>query len=199
MWNSITLALELSKGFCDKGKCPGCRKCPYKRKFIPMLVTAEGFLREIWPLGIREQRTLFLGTDILSELQEMSRNWLRAQSLCPVWLFETPWIVSCQAPLSMVFSRQEYWSGLPFPSPGHLHDPRMEPGSPALAGIFLFFFNHWTTWSRNYLGWKLACVKAMKDERAWSVEWTEGYLGSWTVYLIYGALQAVWSGYQELG
>ena len=42
------------------------------------------------------------------------------------------WTVACQAPLSMGFSRQEYWSGLPFPSPGHLPDPGIEPGSPAL-------------------------------------------------------------------
>ena len=40
--------------------------------------------------------------------------------------------VACQAPLSMGFSRQEYWSGLPFPSPGDLPDPGFEPGSPAL-------------------------------------------------------------------
>ena len=44
----------------------------------------------------------------------------------------TPWTVACQAPLSMGFSRQEYWSGLPFPSPGDLPDPGIEPGSPAL-------------------------------------------------------------------
>jgi len=42
--------------------------------------------------------------------------------------------VACQAPLSMGFSRQEHWSGLPFPSPGDLPDPRSEPGSPALEG-----------------------------------------------------------------
>ena len=48
----------------------------------------------------------------------------------------TPWIVACQAPLSMGFLRQEYWSGLPFPSPGYLPDPGMEPESPALAGEF---------------------------------------------------------------
>ena len=41
-------------------------------------------------------------------------------------------VVARQAPLSMKFSRQEYWSGLPFPSPGDLPDPGMEPGSPAL-------------------------------------------------------------------
>ena len=45
---------------------------------------------------------------------------------------ETSWTVACQAPLSMRFSRQEYWSGLPFPSPGDLPDPRIEPWSPAL-------------------------------------------------------------------
>ena len=42
------------------------------------------------------------------------------------------WTVACQAPLSMGFSRQEYWSGLPFPSPGDLPDPGIEPGSPTL-------------------------------------------------------------------
>ena len=49
---------------------------------------------------------------------------------CPT--LETPWTVACQTPLSMGFSRQEYWSGLPFPSPGDLPDPGIEPGAPAL-------------------------------------------------------------------
>ena len=49
---------------------------------------------------------------------------------CPTLV--TPWTVACQAPLSMGFSRQEYWSGLPFPSPGDLPNPGIEPGSPAL-------------------------------------------------------------------
>ena len=43
----------------------------------------------------------------------------------------TPWTVACQAPLSMGFSRQEYWSELPFPSPGDLPNPEIEPVSPA--------------------------------------------------------------------
>ena len=46
------------------------------------------------------------------------------------------WTVSHQAPLSMGFSRQEYWSGLPFPSPGDLPDPGIKPSFPALAGGF---------------------------------------------------------------
>ena len=49
-------------------------------------------------------------------------------------LSETPWTIACQAPLSMEFSRLEYWSGLPFASPGDLPDPGVEPASPALAG-----------------------------------------------------------------
>ena len=44
----------------------------------------------------------------------------------------TPWTVACQALLSMEFSRQEYWSGLPFPSAGDLPNPEIELGSPAL-------------------------------------------------------------------
>ena len=43
-----------------------------------------------------------------------------------------PWTIACQAPLSMEFSKQEYWSGLPFPSPGNLLDPGIETESPAL-------------------------------------------------------------------
>ena len=45
-------------------------------------------------------------------------------------LFVTPWTVAQQAPLSMGFFRQEYWTGLPFPSPGDLPDPGIEPVSP---------------------------------------------------------------------
>ena len=52
--------------------------------------------------------------------------------LSHVQLFATPWTVAHQAPLSMEFSRQEYWGGLPFPSPGDLPNPGIEPGSPTL-------------------------------------------------------------------
>ena len=48
----------------------------------------------------------------------------------------TPWTAAHQAPLSMGFPRQEYWCGLPFPSPGDLPEPGIEPASPALAGKF---------------------------------------------------------------
>ena len=57
---------------------------------------------------------------------------VKVKSLSRVRLFATPWTVAHQAPLSMGFSRQEYWSGLPFPSPGDLPNPGIELGSPAL-------------------------------------------------------------------
>jgi len=84
------------------------------------------------------------------------RRWglpseVKVKSLSRVRLFATLWTVACQAPLSMGFSRQEYWSGLPFPSPGDLPNPGIEPRSPALqadaltsdppgnSGTFFFF------------------------------------------------------------
>ena len=57
---------------------------------------------------------------------------VKVKLLSRVWLFVTPWTVAHQAPPSMGFSRQEYWTGLPFPSPGDLPDPGIKPRSPAL-------------------------------------------------------------------
>ena len=57
---------------------------------------------------------------------------LEVKSLSCVPLFATPWTVAYQAPPFMGFSRQVYWSGLPFPSPGDLPDSAIEPRSPAL-------------------------------------------------------------------
>ena len=62
-----------------------------------------------------------------------------AQLFTHVWSFATPWVIACQAPLSMGFSKQEYWSGLPFPAPGDLLDPEIKSKpllSPVLAGAF---------------------------------------------------------------
>ena len=57
---------------------------------------------------------------------------VKVKSLSCVPLFGTPWTVAHQAPPSMEFSRHEYWSGLPFPSPGDLPNPGIEPGYPTL-------------------------------------------------------------------
>ena len=56
---------------------------------------------------------------------------VKVKSLSRVRLFVTPWTAACQTPPRMGFSRQEYWSGSPFPSPGDLPDPGIEPWSPA--------------------------------------------------------------------
>ena len=61
---------------------------------------------------------------------------MHAQSLSCVLLFAALWTVAHQAPLSMKFSSQEYWNGLPFASPGHLPDPEIEPASLAFADGF---------------------------------------------------------------
>ena len=57
---------------------------------------------------------------------------MKVKSLSRVQLFGTPWTVAHQAPRSMGFSRHEYWSGVPLPSPGDLPGPGIEPRSPAL-------------------------------------------------------------------
>ena len=61
-----------------------------------------------------------------------------AESLSRVQLFEAPWTVAHQTPLSIRFLRQEYWSELPFPLPGDLATPGIEPRSPSLQADFLF-------------------------------------------------------------
>ena len=57
----------------------------------------------------------------------MEQQKVKVKSLGRVRLFATPWTIAYQAPQSLEFSRQEYWSGLPFPSPGDLPDPGIEP------------------------------------------------------------------------
>ena len=65
-----------------------------------------------------------------NSLDELLSECVHAQSL-QLCLTATLWTVACQAPLSVGFSRQEYWNGLPCPPPGTLPDPGVEPGSPA--------------------------------------------------------------------
>ena len=66
---------------------------------------------------------------LIEELRSYTSKW---KWLSSVGLFVTPWTVACQASLSKEFSRQELWSGLPFPSPGDLPNSGIEPRSPAL-------------------------------------------------------------------
>ena len=93
----------LSKGFVIS------EKMLRTQKLIPILYDYKVFY--IFLLRLREVLALLLGH---------------------VQLSATPWTVACQGPLFMGFPRQEYWSGLPFPFPGDLPDPGIEPTSPAL-------------------------------------------------------------------
>ena len=72
----------------------------------------------------------FMGDFIAFSTQFLMCAW----SLSHIRLFVTPWTVARQAPLCIGFSRQEYWRGLPFASPGNLPDPGIKPESPSLAG-----------------------------------------------------------------
>ena len=70
----------------------------------------------------------------------------------PVRFFATPWTVACQAPLSMGFSRQKFWSGLPYPLPGDFPNPGIKPMSltfPALGGGFFTTSTTWETPSKK--------------------------------------------------
>ena len=87
-------------------------------------------------------------------LPNLSSNYCKwPYTISCVWLSATPWAVARQAPLSMKFSRQEYWSGLPFPSPGDLPNPGID-----LA--LLHFFTIWATREvpegPNFLKWSSA-------------------------------------------
>ena len=84
--------------------------------------------------------------------------------LSHIRLFVTPWTVAHQAPLSMKYSRQEYWSGLPFPSPGDLPNPGIEPGSPTLRADALLSEppgnqNLWDT-AKAVLGGKFIAIQS---------------------------------------
>ena len=78
---------------------------------------------------------------------------VKVKSLSCVRLFATPWTVVYQAPPSMGFSRQEYWSGLQFPSPRDLPDPRIEFVSPELAGGFFTTSATWEAHKNTGVGW----------------------------------------------
>ena len=70
-------------------------------------------------------------------MRQYSVQFSSVQLLSCVQLFATSWIAAHQPPLCMGFSRQEYWSELPFPSPGDLPDPGIKPGVSYIAGRFL--------------------------------------------------------------
>ena len=82
----------------------------------------------------------------------ISLKWVSSVcSLSYVWLFVTPWTAACQVPLCMEFSRQEYWSGLLFPSQGDLSNPGIKLSSPASAALAGWFFTTEPPWKTESL------------------------------------------------
>ena len=98
--------------------------------FVPLTLCCDAGVCQTytWPPGAREAQS---GAGAADQMKVKVKSLSRVDSA-------TPWTVAHQAPLSMGFSRQEYWGGLLFPSPGDLYNPGIEPGSAALqAGSLL--------------------------------------------------------------
>ena len=80
---------------------------------------------------IKDLERLRINLINISEEKNFTQVYKSVKSLSRVGLFAIPWTIAHQTPLSMGFPRQEYWSGLQFPSPGDPPDPEIKPGSPA--------------------------------------------------------------------
>ena len=96
--------------------------------------------------GIHCKSLMCVSTVIWKAVQGLGKECVHTKSLSHVQLSATPLTVACQAPLSMWFSRQEYWNGLPCPPPGDLPDPGIESASlmsPSLAGGFFTTSSTW--------------------------------------------------------
>ena len=121
------------------GKHPGFQLEPLKSSLLPKYYLQTDKLTHTHTYSWKPTLNAIL-TRIIRGFLPLLCACMYAQSLSPVQLFTTPWIIAHQALLSMGFSRQEYWSGLPFPSPGDLPDPQIKPeslASPALAVLTL--------------------------------------------------------------
>ena len=104
------------------------------RALVHRFAKSQAQLRDWTELNLDSKSVSITTTGLLSRVRlwDPTDGSPPGSALRPVQLFTTPWTVAHQTPLSMGFSRQEYWSGLPFPSPGDLPDPEIEPGSPTL-------------------------------------------------------------------
>ena len=107
------------------------------------------------------------GQATFPNLTQLSWNMcLCVQSFSQVQLFATTWTAAHQAPLSMGFSRQEYWSGLPFPPPGDLPHPGNEPTSPALQAYSL------PLRPRGSPSWNIGMILTAPTSQGYCETWT---------------------------
>ena len=102
--------------------------------------------------------------------------WSVLQCVCGIWLFAALWTVARQAPLSMGFSRKEYWRGLPFPFPGDLPDPVIEPASPVSSTLAGGFLTHEPSGNKRLNDWLTVWHKWFSTKVCLSCDW------SWSLY-----------------
>ena len=117
--------------------------CSVQLLLCTLKLIYESLLRDrysFWKLPM-----FYLTTHYALKLISFLIPWkVKVKSLSRIWLFVTPWTVAYQAPPSMGFSRQEYWSGLQFPSPGDLPDPGIKPGLLFLTNVVkVIFLRKW--------------------------------------------------------
>ena len=112
--------------------CPDGKACGWLAWFVQSMLDFCSYCywkRQILDGALLGTVDVCLGVSRIFPSVSMN-EWVK--SLSCVWLFATPWTVAYHAPPSMGFFRQEYWSGLPFPSPEDLPDPGIEPRFPTL-------------------------------------------------------------------
>ena len=133
-WASLVPQMVKNPPACGRhGFDPWVGKIPSRRAWQPTSSCLEN------PYGQRSLAGYNPWGHKESDMTEQLSTWIfeclkvkvKVKSPSRVRLFATPWTVAYQTPPSMGFSRQEYWSGLPFPSPGDLSNPGIKPGSPA--------------------------------------------------------------------
>ena len=128
-WGKLLAPVPVSRGFLT---CGAGTESPGQLRRLSELRT--------WRPG-RWRQLKFTRQSSRKEKKKKTKT-LKLETLCllsHIWLFATPWTAACHGPLSIGFSRQEYWSGLPISSPGDLPNPRIKPKSfesPALTGGF---------------------------------------------------------------
>ena len=123
--------------------------------YISLIISdVEHLFMSYWPFVYLLWRNVYLNP-LLIFFSALLRYAYMLSHFSHVRLFATLWTIACQVSLCMGFPRQKYWNRLPFPSPGDLPDPGIEPASPALAGRF---FTTSATWEAcqllRYNWWK---------------------------------------------
>ena len=137
----------------------------FQRYSIYLGTTRPAIINEI---GILQNWELYRICDYLKKKSFVAV--LCGQSLSGVQLITIPWAAACQAPLSMRFPRQEYWSGLPFPSLENLPNPGIKPRSPG-SPVFKQILYHWAIEESHLLNWLLGDQVRSHKDNALTATW----------------------------